>query len=133
MPGEFLDSNVIVYAFTTDPRAAAARALLARGCATSMQGLNEFASVARRKLDMSWAELRGALAAIRALSKTIVPVDLAIHEDGLRIAARHRYAFHDGLMIAAALRAECDVLWSEDMQHGVVIDGRLRIANPFRA
>jgi len=133
MPGEFLDSNILVYAFTTDPRAAPARALLARGCATSVQGLNEFANVARRKLGMSWAELRDALASIRALCETIVPVDLAVHEEGLRVAARHRYAFYDGLMIAAALKSGCDILWSEDLQHGAVIDGRLRVANPFRA
>jgi predicted nucleic acid-binding protein len=38
------------------------------------------------------------------------------------------------LMIAAsALEADCDTLWSEDMQDGVVLDDRLRIANPFRA
>jgi predicted nucleic acid-binding protein len=49
-PGEFLDSNVLVYAFTTDPRAARAQGLLARGCTISVQGLNEFTNVARRKL-----------------------------------------------------------------------------------
>ena len=50
MSGDFLDSNVLVYAFTDDPRAAAAQALLERGCAIGVQGLNEFANIARRKL-----------------------------------------------------------------------------------
>ncbi len=48
MPGEFLDSNILVYAFTTDARAAAAQTLLGRGCVISIQGLNEFTNVARR-------------------------------------------------------------------------------------
>jgi predicted nucleic acid-binding protein len=133
MAGAFLDSNVLVYAFTTDSRAAAALALLERGCAISVQGLNEFANVARRKLGMNWDEVRDALAAIRALCREILPLDVALHDDALRIAERYRYAMYDALVIAAALRAGSDTLWSEDMQDGIVIDGRLRIANPFSA
>ena len=132
MPGDFLDSNVLVYAFTEDPRTVTARALLARGCTISIQGLNEFTNVARRKLGKSWDEIHAALAVIRNLCPTIVPVDVAIHETGLRLAERHGFAFFDALMLAAALQAGSTTLWSEDMQHGMVIDGRLRIANPFR-
>jgi len=36
------------------------------------------------------------------------------------------------ILVASALQSKCDTLWSEDMQDGIVIDGRLRIANPFR-
>jgi predicted nucleic acid-binding protein len=35
------------------------------------------------------------------------------------------------VMVASAVRADCSILWSEDMQDGLVIDKRLRIANPF--
>ena len=83
MPGEFLDSNVLVYAFTTDPRAAAAQELLARDCVIGVQGLNEFTNVARRKLGMSWREVREALAAIRAVCRTALPVDIETHADAL--------------------------------------------------
>jgi predicted nucleic acid-binding protein len=131
MPGSFLDSNVLVYAFTADRRAAAAQDLLARGCAAGVQGLNEFANVARRKLGMEWPELRDALAAIRSLCRPIVPLDVETHVEALRLAERHRFTIFDALMIAAALRADCDVLFSEDMQDGMEIDGRLRITNPF--
>lgn len=132
MPGEFLDSNILVYAFTTDARAIAAQALLERGCLISVQGLNEFTNVARRKLGMTWQEVRGALADIRILCPTILPMDVDMHGDALRIAERHQYAIFDALIIAAALRAECTILFSEDMQDGMTIDGRLRIVNPFR-
>lgn len=132
MPGEFLDTNVLVYDVTTDRRAAAARVLLGRGGVTSVQALNEFANVARRKLGMSWREMREALAAIRTLCRPMVPVDIDTHVDALRIAERHGYAIFDALMIAAALRADCAVLYSEDMQNGMAIDARLRIVNPFR-
>jgi predicted nucleic acid-binding protein len=133
MPGEFLDSNVLVYAFTDDPRAAAAQALLDRGCTISVQGLNEFANVARRKLGHSWDEIRAALAVIRDLCPAILPVDLDTHEAALRLAERYGFVMFDALMVAAALKAGSTTLWSEDMQDGMLIDGTLRIANPFRA
>ena len=133
MPGEFLDSNVLVYAFTTDPRAEKAQELLDRGCIVGVQGLNEFVNVARRRLGMKWGEVGEALAAIRTLCPTVLPMDVETHTDALRIAERYGYAIFDALIVASALRANCDVLWSEDMQDGIVIDRRLRIANPFRA
>jgi predicted nucleic acid-binding protein len=133
MAGEFLDSNVLVYAFTDDPRAAAARALLERGCTISVQGLNEFANVGRRKLHKSWEEIHDALAAIRVLCPTILPIDIDTHTAALRLAERHDFAIFDALVVATALQAGSDTLWSEDMQHGMTVDGRLRIRNPFRA
>jgi predicted nucleic acid-binding protein len=131
-PREFLDSNILVYAFTTDRRAAVAQSLLEHGGIISVQGLNEFTNVARRKLAMTWAEVRESLAAIRTLCGTILPIDIETHAEGLRIAEYYGYAMFDALIIASALRASCSTLWSEEMQDGIVIDGRLRIANPFR-
>jgi predicted nucleic acid-binding protein len=132
MRGEFLDTNVLVYAFSTDPRAGAAETLLAKGCAISIQGLNEFANVARRKLGMRWDEVREALSVIRALSRPILTIDIETHADGLSLAERHGFSMFDALMIASAVRAGCDTLWSEDMQDGMLVDERLRIINPFR-
>jgi predicted nucleic acid-binding protein len=131
MPSEFLDSNVLVYAFTTDARAVRAQELLERGCIISVQGLNEFTNVARRKLGMTWQEVREALAAIRTLCRAILSLDLDAHINALRIAERHGYGIFDALIIAAALRADCGILWSEDMQDGLVVDSRLCIVNPF--
>ena len=131
MAGEFLDSNVLVYAFTDDPRAAAAQALLERGCPISVQGLNEFANVARRKLGHSWQEIRAALAVVRDLCPVILPIDLQTHEAALRLAERHGFAFYDALMVAAALQAGSSTLWSEDMQHGS--SSTAKSASPIRS
>jgi len=133
MAGEFLDSNVLVYAFGDDPRTAAARALLERKCVIGVQGLNEFVNVARRELRNSWDEIRAALAVIRALCPVVVNIDVAIHTDALRLAERYGFAFFDASIVAAALQAGADILWSEDMQDGMLIGGKLRINNPFRA
>jgi predicted nucleic acid-binding protein len=130
--GDFLDSNVLIYAFTTDERSEVAQALLQRRPVIGVQGLNEFANVARRKLGMDWNELREALAALRTLCPTVLALDVEIHDEGLRVAERYGYSMFDALVVASALHADSDTLWSEDMQHGMMIDGRLRIANPFR-
>jgi predicted nucleic acid-binding protein len=131
MPDEFLDSNVLVYAFTTDARASKAQQLLERGCLINVQILNEFANVARRKLKMSWTEVNEALNDVRTLCPIIAPVTLDTHTAGLQRAERYGLSVYDGLVVAAALEAGCATLWSEDMQHGLVIDKRLKILNPF--
>ena len=82
---------------------------------------------------MSWAEVNEALAILKTLCPTIVPMDIATHAQALIIAERNGLAVFDSLMLAAALRAGCDVFWSEDMRRGREIDGTLRIVNPFVA
>ena len=52
--------------------------------------------------------------------------------EAMRIAERYGYSIFDSCIVASALEAGSDTLWSEGMQHGMMIDGRLRIANPFR-
>jgi predicted nucleic acid-binding protein len=123
---------VVIYAFTSDPRSARSEALLADGGDLSVQVLNEFTNVARRKLGMDWNEVEAALQAIRALARTIHPVDLETHAAALALAQRHGFAFYDALIVASALKGRCEVLYSEDMQDGLVIEDRLRIVNPFR-
>lgn len=132
-PREFVDTNIVVYAFTDDPRSEKALALLGKGCAISVQVLNEFANVARRKLDMSWIEVEDALTSIRTLCPTILPLDIDTHLLAIEIAKRHKLSVFDALVIAAALQGGCETLWSEDMHHGLMVEDRLRIENPFRA
>jgi predicted nucleic acid-binding protein len=131
MPGEFLDTNVLVYAFTDDPRSARAQELLERGCVIGVQVLNEFTNVARRKLGMAWPEVADALSAIRVLCPTIEPMSLEIHEEAVAIAERHDLHIFDALIISAAMRSRCETLWSEDMHDGLIVDQRLSVRNPF--
>ena len=79
---------------------------------------------------MSWEQIREALLAIRALCESPTPLSIETHEAGLEIATRYGYAIYDALILAAALEADCDVLYTEDMQNGQVI-GSLAIRNLF--
>ena len=133
MNDAFFDSNVLLYTLAeNDPREAIAARLLAAGGTISVQVLNEFAAVARRKLGLSWPEVAQALDAMRALCPPPLPITLATHEAALGIAGRLGYRFYDSLVIASALEANCATLFSEDMQDGQVVEGRLTIRNPFR-
>jgi predicted nucleic acid-binding protein len=133
MRGEaFLDTNVLIYAVALDdPRNARAEELLALGPTISVQILNEFVSVARRKLSMPWPGVKEALDAFRVLCPSPLPVTIKLHEAALKIAQQFGYGIYDALVVAAALEAECAILYSEDFQDGQKIYGRLTIRNPF--
>jgi len=131
MPGSFIDTNVIVYLASGDPeKADRAESIVAEGGVVSIQVLNEFVNVARRRMKLSWEEIHAFLSALRALLR-VEPLTLAVHETGLRLAERYGLSTYDAMIAAAALCNDCDVLWSEDLQDGMRIDGRLRVANPF--
>ncbi len=97
-----------------------------------MQVLNELANVARRKMLMSWAETNAFLDPIRELL-TVHPLTIQTHEIGLALAERYQFSIHESMIAAAALHAECDILLSEDMHDGLLINDGLRVVNPFRA
>ena len=133
MPGSFFDTNILIYLASGDAaKADRAEAIVREGGAISVQVLNEVASVARRKMQLSWQETRGLLSSLRELL-TVHPVPVDTDELGLALAERHQLSIYDALIAASALLAKCDRLWSEDMQDGMAIERRLRIVNPFRA
>ena len=128
----FLDTNVLVYTLgQRDDRTPIAEALLASGGVVSVQVLNELAAVAHRKLGMPWPDVIAALDAIKTLCPSPVPLTLATHDLALRLAVAHQFRIYDALIIAAALEGECATLYSEDLQTGQVIEGRLTVRNPF--
>jgi predicted nucleic acid-binding protein len=130
----FFDTNVLVYAIVeNDPRKIRARELLAVGGTISVQVLNEFVSVVRRKVKMPWDDVRAALQWILLLCPEAVTVTIKTHEKAVGIAERYSYRIYDSLIVASALEAKCELLYSEDLQDGQVIAEQLRILNPFRS
>lgn len=127
-----VDTNVAVYAFSKDDRRLKAMELLGNGPRISIQLLNEFANVSLRKKGLQWDEIHECLDIILRLSRSSRPVDISVHELGKNIAQRYQINLYDALVIAAALLDGCETLYSEDMQHGLVIDGTLKIINPFQ-
>lgn len=126
----FLDTNVLVHLFDSDAaKADRAEAIIEAGVTISVQVLNEFVVVARRKLKRSWPEIREMLAGIRP-NCDVVPVTLDVHEKGLAYAEQYQLSLYDAMIVAAASLAGCSTLFSEDMHDGLVING-LTIRNPY--
>jgi predicted nucleic acid-binding protein len=133
MPGSFVDTNVLVCLASADAaKADRAERVIAAGGTISVQVLNELANVARRKMRMSWPETRNLLATIRGLL-SVEAMTVETHELGIALAERYGFSLYDGMVAASAVLSGCETLWSEDMQDGMTIDGRLRIRNPFRS
>jgi predicted nucleic acid-binding protein len=127
----FFDTNVLVYANSQgDHRAAIARQLLLDGGVVGVQVLNEFASVARAKLAMTWTEIQRAIEKMVILCPNPRPLSIETHLQALEFSKRYGFPIWDSLILAAAQEARCSRLLTEDMQHGQVVEG-VRIENPF--
>jgi predicted nucleic acid-binding protein len=127
----FFDSNIILYSAGRDERKAAiADALIDRRGWISVQVLNEISHVARRKMKLDWDGVTDLIGTITSLT-SIIELTVDLHHLGRQVAERYTTSIYDGMIVAAALIADCDILYSEDMHDGLMIDGRLKIVNPF--
>lgn len=127
----FFDTSVLLYLLSKDSdKADRVEQLLAKRGTISVQVLNEFAAVAMRKLKMPLNDVREILGTLRAICN-VEPVTVATHDRGLEINERCGFSLYDSMLVAAALLADAKVLYSEDLQHDQVIDGQLRVVNPF--
>ena len=128
----FIDTNVLLYLFSGDERKAdQAEQTIGAGGVISVQVLNEFASVASRKMRMSIEEIRDAESAICSAC-TVTPLTHPIHLKGLELVEKYSLSVYDTMVVASALAADCTELCSEDMQHGQVFEQQLAVVNPFR-
>jgi predicted nucleic acid-binding protein len=129
----FFDTSVLFYLLSNDVRKAdRVEALLAHRGIISVQVLNEFTVVALRKVGLPLQEIREILDTVRAVCM-VEPLTATTHDRGMEICERYKFSFYDSVIIAAALIVGAKVLYSEDLQHGQVIDRQLRIVNPFLA
>ena len=127
----FFDTNILLYLLSADQaKADRAEALIADGGTISVQVLNEFAATAIRKLKMSWADVADVLDTIRAICP-VQPLTVETHDKGRALAERYGFSVYDAMIVASALLEDCTTLYSEDMQHGQVVEARLTVQNPF--
>jgi predicted nucleic acid-binding protein len=132
----FVDTNVFVYAHLADDsrKHEAARELLKSrlvGCHifVSTQVLNEFYA-AMSKNKRPHREIVDFMKEIISLTN-VSDVSLACVERCLALKEAYGYSYWDSLILAAALESNCDKIYSEDMQHGQIIEKRATINNPF--
>ena len=127
----FLDTNVVLYAIDNDDRRTekARELVFGGGAVISTQVLNEFVNIAGKKFKLTLPETATALGLFKTKCD-VVPLTLDIHEQAWEIFTNTNLGIYDCNIIAAADLAGCDVLYTEDMNHGQRI-GRVTIRNPF--
>jgi predicted nucleic acid-binding protein len=127
----FVDTNVVLYALVPGQnRSAVAERILSEHPLLSVQVLNEFVDVLRRKIRWSWGQIEQGLLLVHQLCGPPVALTYSMHQTAVEIAQRYELRIYDALIAAAALEAGCTILYSEDMQDGQKIHG-ITIRNPF--
>jgi predicted nucleic acid-binding protein len=132
-PAVFFDTNILLYLLADEANAAkadVAEALAARGGCVSVQVLNEFTQVARRKFRMPANDVKHVLTALRRML-AVEALTVATHDLGVEMSVKYSLGVYDSMIVASALLCGATTLYSEDMHAGLLIEKRLRIVNPF--
>jgi predicted nucleic acid-binding protein len=130
MARPFIDSNVVLYLFSSDTlKADRTESLLQSGGLISVQILNEVASVCLRKLKMTWEDIDAVLETLKSACE-VLPVTLASHEKAVGLAKRFQISLYDANIVATAILCGADTLFSEDMQNGMSME-TVTVVNPF--
>ena len=128
----FIDTNVLLYTISSDPRKKkTAMDLCGRGGVVSLNVLNEYANVCRKKFGIKPTTIKTDVDHLLRKLTLIIPT-IATLRHALDIGESTGYSHFDSLMLATALEAECTVFYSEDLQHSQVIEGKLTVIDPFR-
>ena len=131
----FLDTNIIIYLYSedeNDKRDIAYNFVNNFNCVTSIQVMNEASNVWLRKYNLDKCKISKYLDEIEAVCDDVMLIRRKTINQALDIKDQYGYSFYDCLMLASALEANCDVILTEDMQDGQVIDSTLKIVNPFK-
>jgi len=132
----FIDTNIVIYFYSNDEvqKQAAAIRLLKNASNTiiSTQVINEMTNTLFRKFKLSAKDVENvALELDNILS--IVSFSLTTQIRAIKIKEEYKLQFYDSLIIATALENNCNILYSEDMHHGQIIENSLKIINPFES
>ncbi|MDR2682516.1 MAG: PIN domain-containing protein [Dysgonamonadaceae bacterium] len=129
-----LDTNILIYGHFIDnkEKQTIARDLLSRQPFVSTQVISEYLNVMKRLLK-SIATKEDLLDLCSQWMKgcTIHSIHIATIQTAKRLIARYDFQIFDSLIVASALETGCEILYSEDMQHNMLVERQLTIINPF--
>ena len=129
----FLDTNIIIYAYSlSDPKkqSISSEILLNNDCTISTQVINEYCNVCFKKNLMHISEILLDVDNILDICE-LVKIDEITIKEALLIKESYKYSYYDSLILSSVLKNNCSILYSEDLQHGQVIENSLKIMNPF--
>jgi predicted nucleic acid-binding protein len=127
----FADTNIAIYAEGSDVgKPQRATAILESSPVITSQVVTETISTLTRKYGFTLTEAQEVALSLLDLCE-LVPVGADTIREAIRLGARYQLSHWDSLIVAAALLAGCETLYSEDLQHNQLFDERLRVINPF--
>jgi predicted nucleic acid-binding protein len=129
----FLDTNILVYSYSISDKIKYERAIEVmqyNSCYISTQVISEFCNVLTKKMRFNSLKIKN-LTSEFDLYFNIFTVNKNTAEKALDILDRYGYSYYDSLILSSALESNCSILYSEDLQHGQVIENSLKIVNPF--
>ena len=130
----FIDTNILIYAYSEDDaqKREIARNLLCTGqMIISTQVLQEFANIAKKKLRVDWQAIQTTIKELSSKIPLWINSNETI-EKACEIAEKYGYSFYEALIISAAIESQSQLLFSEDMHGGQMIENQLEIVNPFK-
>jgi predicted nucleic acid-binding protein len=135
----FIDTNIFVYSFLEQKNFEGSskhkkaneffESLEESSLVVSVQILNEL-YVSLLKHNISENEIINSLADIISDSE-VISLDLSVINYAWKLKGKFRFSYWDSLVVAAALISDCKILYSEDMQNGLLVENKLKIINPF--
>ncbi len=131
----FVDSNIFLYAFTgkeeeIDKHKISSKIILG-DINISTQVINEVSSNMIRKLKFSNSEVREFVESCYG-RYNIINFSQELFVMASEIRENYNISYYDSMIVSAGLKADATVLYSEDMQDDLVVNGSLRVINPFK-
>jgi len=130
----FLDTNLIIYLYSEkEPkkRDEVYRILNEYSTVINIQSLKEVSNVLFKKFGWDGLKIKKHLDNIELVCDEILQISRNTIDNAIDIKDKYGFSFYDCVMLASALESNCNFIFSEDMSHNQIIDGKLKIVNPF--
>jgi predicted nucleic acid-binding protein len=127
-----LDTNILIYLHDIErsKKREVANQLVVISPVISNQVISEYLNVCNRRLKMSKQDCLNSLLSWLPYCELSL-TDLSIYPNALKLINKYQFQLFDAIIVSSALHSNCDILYSEDMQHNLVINDQLKIINPF--
>jgi predicted nucleic acid-binding protein len=129
-----IDTNVLIYAFgqQDDNRKKIAIDIISKCNIISLQVVNETIYVLHKKFKFGYNDLEKVVTFIKQ-NLVVSDMNLMTLNLTIKIATQYSFSFWDSMIVASALNNHCTILYSEDLHHNQIIDGKLKVINPFKS
>jgi predicted nucleic acid-binding protein len=130
----FLDSNIIIYAYSNSERAkqgVVRRIIQENYTVISTQVLQEICNILGKKFMLDYDSVKETLRECISSNNEVYTNKPQTVFGACDIAKQHHFSFYDSLIISSALESHCNILYSEDLHHNQLVNGVLRVINPF--